>query len=132
MTILYLLLALNAAPFSHQDSTTIPSWAIGKWEGSVGWDGDTLMYSITVDIQNNNDSSSIVWQGGNHRSVLRVVYANEKAIRFQTQATPPPNTQDGIFEIFRPADAPDTILFVQFFPAESDQFWLGKLQRIVK
>ncbi len=73
-----------------------------------------------------------MWQGEKYESRLFIVFANGKAVRFKIKTLFKSNTPDGTFEIIRPDDIPNNILFVQFYPSNRSQFWLGQLRRIIK
>ena len=126
---------LGAIPCRSQHIPSIPFWALGIWEGPVGWEHDTVEYRVRLSLTDSTNVRTL--RVLDDKSTFHMVLdsASAERVRFHLIAMSNltnVNFEDGTIDLLKVDDFGDSLIQAQFYPSGRGELWLGQLLRTKK
>jgi len=132
MTAFYAFMVMLSSVSFQGDSSIIPERALGRWTGSMGDEGDTMMYSVQFDIRNKPDTSRMTIAKPCQEFFMVFEFADSDQVRFFLKPMVRTDTavcSGGTIDLLTVDYFPSSMLHVQFYPNGTDAVWLGEITR---
>ena len=130
----FIIIALFISTIScqGQDNIQLPSWAIGTWEGEIGFEHDIIEYKVSIDLDDSANIHTMYLMDDGAKFQLVLDSVSEQTVRFQIKPMSSETNltfKDGIIDLSKIDYFPDSLIHAQLYPLNINELWLGQLKK---